>query len=67
MAFCHGEHQAWRGHRGYERANPQRFWLSPLQDTCAELREAGFLIERLLEPRPQAAATDVADVDPGRY
>ncbi|MEU4666582.1 class I SAM-dependent methyltransferase [Amycolatopsis sp. NPDC023774] len=41
-----------------------RFWLSPLRDTCAELREAGFLIERLVEPQPQVAA---ADVDPERY
>ncbi|MEV0070030.1 class I SAM-dependent methyltransferase [Amycolatopsis sp. NPDC050768] len=41
-----------------------RFWLSPLQDTCAELREAGFLIERLVEPRPQVAG---AEVDPVRY
>ena len=30
----------------------------PLEQTCEELHEAGFLIERLLEPRPteQAAA-----------
>ncbi len=35
-----------------------RYWLTPLEQTCEELHEAGFLIERLLEPRPteQAAA-----------
>lgn len=37
-----------------------RFWLSPLSGTCAELRAAGFLVERLTEPRPrpEAAAID---------
>lgn len=29
-----------------------RYWLAPLEQTCEELHEAGFLIERLLEPRP---------------
>lgn len=33
-----------------------RYWLSPLEQTCAELREAGFLIERLIEPRPRSEA-----------
>ena len=33
-----------------------RYWLAPLERTCEELREAGFLIERLLEPRPQPEA-----------
>ncbi|MFI5608491.1 class I SAM-dependent methyltransferase [Amycolatopsis sp. NPDC051903] len=41
-----------------------RFWLSPLQNTCAELREAGFLIEHLVEPRPVPSAETV---DPERY
>ncbi|MCV7370681.1 SAM-dependent methyltransferase [Mycolicibacterium duvalii] len=38
-----------------------RSWLSPLEQTCEELHHAGFLIERLLEPRPtpQAAAIDL--------
>jgi SAM-dependent methyltransferase len=38
-----------------------RYWLAPLERTCAELREAGFLIEELREPRPtqQAAHLDV--------
>ncbi len=35
-----------------------RYWLAPLQTTCEEIFEAGFLIERLLEPHPlpEAAA-----------
>ncbi|MBB4933765.1 SAM-dependent methyltransferase [Lipingzhangella halophila] len=41
-----------------------RYWLAPLEQTCEELREAGFLIERLLEPRPRAES---ADTDPERY
>jgi SAM-dependent methyltransferase len=41
-----------------------RYWLAPLERTCEELYEAGFRIERLLEPRPRAEA---ADIDPGRY
>jgi SAM-dependent methyltransferase len=32
-----------------------RYWLAPLERTCAELRAGGFLIERLLEPRPLPA------------
>ena len=41
-----------------------RYWLAPLEQTCEELYAAGFLIERLLEPRPVAAA---ADIDPEKY
>ena len=41
-----------------------RYWLAPLQQTCEELFEAGFLIERLLEPTPSAEA---ADLDPERH
>jgi SAM-dependent methyltransferase len=33
-----------------------RFWLEPLDVTCAAIADAGFLIERLVEPRPDAAA-----------
>jgi ubiquinone/menaquinone biosynthesis C-methylase UbiE len=35
-----------------------RYWLMPLQVTCEEIHQAGFLIERLVEPRPvpEAAA-----------
>jgi len=50
--------EVWRG--GWH----MRYWLVPLERTCEELHEAGFLIERLLEPRPTPAA---ADIDPVRY
>lgn len=36
-----------------------RYWLSPLESTCEELRGAGFLIERLVEPRPQPEAAEL--------
>jgi ubiquinone/menaquinone biosynthesis C-methylase UbiE len=36
-----------------------RYWLAPLERTCEELHDAGFLIERLLEPRPSAAAAEI--------
>lgn len=29
-----------------------RFWRLPLTETCAEIAAAGFLIERIVEPRP---------------
>lgn len=37
-----------------------RYWLAPLEVTCQEISAAGFLIERLVEPRPvpEAAAID---------
>ncbi|MBK1786076.1 class I SAM-dependent methyltransferase [Prauserella cavernicola] len=41
-----------------------RHWVSPLERTCEELHDAGFLVERLLEPRPTPEA---AALDPGRY
>lgn len=41
-----------------------RYWLAPLEQTCEELHEAGFLIERLLEPRPTTAA---AEIDREKY
>ena len=41
-----------------------RYWLAPLQQTCDEVFRAGFLIERLVEPRPVATA---AQIDPGEY
>lgn len=40
-----------------------RYWLSPLERTCEELHEAGFLIERLLEPRPKPKARDIDERD----
>lgn len=41
-----------------------RYWLAPLERTCEELFQAGFLIERLREPRPTRAG---AAVDPEDY
>ncbi|HLS77852.1 MAG TPA: class I SAM-dependent methyltransferase [Nocardia sp.] len=41
-----------------------RHWLSPLEQTCEELRAAGFLLECVREPRPVPSA---ADIDPERY
>lgn len=35
-----------------ERDWPIRAWRRPLTSICAEFREAGFLIDELLEPRP---------------
>lgn len=36
-----------------------RYWVAPLERTCEELHEAGFLIERMLEPRPTAKGAEV--------
>lgn len=33
-----------------------RYWIGPLERTTEELYEAGFLIERLVEPRPPESA-----------
>lgn len=41
-----------------------RYWLAPLERTCEELHDAGFLIERLLEPRP---TNEAADIDRDSY
>jgi len=41
-----------------------RYWLAPLQVTCEEIAAAGFLIERLVEPRP---APEAAGIDPEDY
>ena len=43
-----------------------RYWLAPLEQTCEELREAGFLIERLLEPRPVAESAALRPEDYAR-
>ncbi len=40
------------------------YWLAPLEVTCREIFEAGFLIERLTEPRPEPAAEAL---DPEEY
>ncbi|QVQ53463.1 methyltransferase domain-containing protein [Spiractinospora alimapuensis] len=36
-----------------------RHWVTSLEQTCEELRAAGFLIERLLEPRPTESAAGI--------
>ncbi|MFN8223721.1 MAG: class I SAM-dependent methyltransferase [Gaiellales bacterium] len=43
-----------RGSRSFE----VRFWREPLTALCAAVAEAGFLIERLVEPRPAASMRD---------
>ena len=43
-----------------------RYWLAPLERTCEELHGAGFLIERLLEPRPRAEAATINHDDYAR-
>ena len=40
-----------------------RYWLAPLEQTCEELHQAGFLIERLLEPRPTPQARAIKPDD----
>jgi SAM-dependent methyltransferase len=42
-----------------------QYWRTPLQATCEEIFQAGFLIERLIEPwpAPEAAAIDPADYE----
>jgi SAM-dependent methyltransferase len=41
-----------------------RHWLAPLEVTCEEIHAAGFVIERLIEPRP---VPEAAAIDPERY
>ncbi|HEY4852870.1 MAG TPA: methyltransferase domain-containing protein [Streptosporangiaceae bacterium] len=41
-----------------------RYWLAPLETTCEEIFAAGFVIERLLEPRP---VPEAAGIDPEEY
>src|SRR5262245_59428206 len=41
-----------------------RYWLGPLETTCEEFFAAGFIIERLLEPRP---VPEAATIDPEEY
>ena len=41
-----------------------RYWLAPLEATCEEIYSAGFVIERLTEPRP---VPEAAAIDPERY
>lgn len=59
----------WRGHGGSYftrevieetwRGDWQlRYWRQPLESWCAEFAEAGFVIERLVEPRPVPAMAE---------
>jgi ubiquinone/menaquinone biosynthesis C-methylase UbiE len=41
-----------------------RYWLAPLERTCEEIFAAGFLIERLTEPRP---VPEAAAINPREY
>lgn len=41
-----------------------RYWLAPLEHACEEIFAAGFVIERLLEPR---AVPEAAAIDPDEY
>jgi len=43
---------------------PVRAWRRPLTEVCREFHEAGFLIEKLVEPRPLA---QMAASDPEHY
>jgi len=48
----------------WDRGWDVRFWIAPLEQTCAEIADAGFVIERLVEPRP---VPEARAVDPERY
>lgn len=52
-------------HETWSKGWQVHYWLAPLQATCEEIFQAGFLIERLLEPRPvpEAAAVEPEDYD----
>jgi hypothetical protein len=41
-----------------------RYWLTSLETACVEIHESGFVIERLVEPRPNEEA---AEVNPETY
>ena len=36
-----------------------RYWLAPLEQTCEEIHEAGFLIDRIVEPKPSPGAESI--------
>ncbi len=40
------------------------YWIMPMETICEEVHQAGFVIERLLEPRPTAEG---AQREPARY
>jgi len=52
-------------HETWSKGWQVHYWLAPLETTCDEIFQAGFLIERLLEPRPvpEAAALDPEDYE----
>lgn len=41
-----------------------RYWVAPLEQLCAEICQAGFMIERLTEPRP---LDEAAGINPAWY
>jgi len=43
---------------------PVRTWRRPLAEVCREFHDAGFLLERLVEPRP---VQEMATRDPDSY
>lgn len=47
-----------------DRHWPVRYWRRSLTAMCAEFREAGFLVDELVEPRPVA---EMAERDPDTY
>jgi len=49
---------------GTPSAWAMRFWIEPMEQTVAAISAAGFLVERLVEPRPVPAARAV---DPERF
>lgn len=51
-------------HEMWSNGWQMHYWLAPLQTTCEEIFEAGFVIERLREPRP---APEAAVIDPEDY
>jgi SAM-dependent methyltransferase len=51
-------------HETWSRGWQVHYWLAPLEVTCDEIFRAGFLIERLTEPRP---APEAAALDPASY
>jgi SAM-dependent methyltransferase len=50
-------------HETWQRGWSVSYWLAPLQTTCQEIFEAGFLIERLVEPRPAVTGADRGDYE----
>jgi SAM-dependent methyltransferase len=51
-------------HETWSKGWQVHYWLAPLETTCEEIFQAGFLIERLLEPRP---VPEAAALDPEHY